>query len=257
MRPATPQAKELCEIWCKKDSTPEQKLHALRVATIEHSRLVKECSIGFGVDRHLFALQCIAQREGLPTPEFFKSDAWKKLNHTILSTSNCGNPSLRLFGFGPVVPDGFGIGYIIKDSGLSFSVSSKHRQTKRYVHSLSNTLKEMHELLKPKYRVEVEQRVPLTAHPHIEIAHTTYDDIFGESSYVPPPKKSILQAVAEEPPQGHRRRSQRPSKRASQFFANAKEFSLSFEHLLDPDVQMILDLEGKESDDRDVFDQLY
>lgn len=28
--------------------------------------------------------------------------------------SNCGNPSLRLFGFGPVVRDGFGIGYIIK-----------------------------------------------------------------------------------------------------------------------------------------------
>lgn len=36
------------------------------------------------------------------------------INHSTISTSNCGNPSLRLFGFAPVVDDGFGIGYIIK-----------------------------------------------------------------------------------------------------------------------------------------------
>lgn len=40
--------------------------------------------------------------------------AWKKLSLNVISTSNCGNPSLRLFGFGPVCPQGFGIGYIIK-----------------------------------------------------------------------------------------------------------------------------------------------
>lgn len=47
------------------------------------------------------------------------------MTHNILSTSNCGNPSLRLFGFGPVVPDGFGIGYLIKVSDvetLCFSI---------------------------------------------------------------------------------------------------------------------------------------
>ena len=48
---------------------------------------------------------------------------------------------------GPVVPDGFGIGYIIKSDGLQFSVSSKHRQTPRFVNSLENTLKELKRLL--------------------------------------------------------------------------------------------------------------
>ena len=28
----------------------------------------------------------------------------------VISTSNCGNPALRLFGFGPVDRDGFGVG---------------------------------------------------------------------------------------------------------------------------------------------------
>lgn len=103
MRGSTPQAKKLCEIWCNPNATKVEKLEALRIATKEHSRLVRECANGKGVDRHLFALKCTAAKHKLPVPAFFKSDAWKKLNHTILSTSNCGNPSLRLFGFGPVV----------------------------------------------------------------------------------------------------------------------------------------------------------
>ena len=68
-------------------------------------------------------------------------------------TSNCGNPSLRLFGFGPVVPDGFGIGYIIKDTSISFCLTSKHRQGARmrsvlqsYLNSIKTLLQAMPEL---------------------------------------------------------------------------------------------------------------
>ena len=103
MRPATMEARKLCEVFCNPSSNAREKLGALRNATIAHSRLVKECAQGKGVDRHLFALKCIAEKNGLQIPEFFRSESWKKLNHTILSTSNCGNPSLALFGFGPVV----------------------------------------------------------------------------------------------------------------------------------------------------------
>ena len=103
MRPATMEAKHFCETFCSPSSSVRDKLSALRNATIAHSKLVKECAKGEGVDRHLFALKCIAEKNDLPIPEFFKSECWKKLNHTVLSTSNCGNPSLALFGFGPVV----------------------------------------------------------------------------------------------------------------------------------------------------------
>lgn len=103
MRGATPQAKKLCETWCNEMATKGEKLEALLVATKEHSRLVRECANGKGVDRHLFALKCMAERNSMSMPTFFRSKAWQALNHTVLSTSNCGNPSLRLFGFGPVV----------------------------------------------------------------------------------------------------------------------------------------------------------
>jgi len=80
-------------------------------------------------------------------PAIFRDKGWKELGQTILSTSNCGNPSLRLFGFGPVSSNGFGIGYIIKDDGIQYCVSSKHRQTGRYIETLEKYLCDVQDLL--------------------------------------------------------------------------------------------------------------
>ncbi|TDZ58474.1 putative mitochondrial carnitine O-acetyltransferase [Colletotrichum trifolii] len=81
-------------------------------------------------------------------PHVFADGGWDKLNNTIMSTSNCGNPSLRHFGFGPTSGDGFGIGYIIKDESISICVSSKHRQTKRFVDTLESYLLEVRRILR-------------------------------------------------------------------------------------------------------------
>ncbi|KAI9831221.1 MAG: hypothetical protein M1819_005149 [Sarea resinae] len=87
-----------------------------------------------------------------PTPQqmpaIFADAGWDKLNNTILSTSNCGNPCLRQFGFGPTSGEGFGIGYIIKDDSISICASSKHRQTKRFVDAIESYLLEMRKLLR-------------------------------------------------------------------------------------------------------------
>lgn len=83
-----------------------------------------------------------------PLPAIFGDAGWDKLNTTILSTSNCGNPSLRHFGFGPVSGEGFGIGYIIKDECISICVSSRHRQTRRFVDTLEAYLLEIRRILR-------------------------------------------------------------------------------------------------------------
>jgi hypothetical protein len=190
IRGTTVQAKEFCQIYCNTKSTIRQKLNALRIATTEHSRLTKEASAGQGVDRLLFALKCIAQRsndDGAQLPPFFSSDAWKTLNHAVLSTSNCGNPALQLFGFGPVVPNGFGIGYIIKDDAISYSVCSKRRQTSRYVQTLERCLNEIKSMLSPISSVSVDQpedrpmkQTVTTVTPTL-LEATSYDDIWGEN----------------------------------------------------------------------------
>lgn len=85
-------------------------------------------------------------------PALFNDNGWDKINNTILSTSNCGNPSLRHFGFGPTSGDGFGIGYIIKDGSVSVCASSKHRQTKRYIDALESYFLEIRKLLRQTHR---------------------------------------------------------------------------------------------------------
>lgn len=198
MRPATLEAKYLCEVFCNPKSSSDEKLNALRNAVRVHSGLVKECARGKGVDRHLFALKCIAEKNGLPVPDFFNSEAWKMLNHTILSTSNCGNPSLALFGFGPVVPDGLGIGYIIKDACLHYAICSKHRQTTRYAMTLEAVLKEMAKLLGPVHHTTVrnhhrspsENRMSLKQIPVNAISYDAYGDFWGEST--PPRRPKVV-----------------------------------------------------------------
>ncbi|KAI0181966.1 choline/Carnitine O-acyltransferase [Hypoxylon sp. FL1284] len=81
-------------------------------------------------------------------PAIFADNGWDKLNNTILSTSNCGNPSLRQFGFGPTSGGGFGIGYIIKDESINICVSSKHRQTRRFLDTLESYLLEIRRILR-------------------------------------------------------------------------------------------------------------
>ena len=81
-------------------------------------------------------------------PAIFADSGWDKINNTILSTSNCGNPALRQFGFGPTSGDGFGIGYIIKDDSISICASSKHRQTKRFVDAIESYFLEVRRLLR-------------------------------------------------------------------------------------------------------------
>ncbi|KAF2711025.1 carnitine acetyl transferas-like protein [Pleomassaria siparia CBS 279.74] len=81
-------------------------------------------------------------------PALFADSGWDKLNTTILSTSNCGNPSLRQFGFGPTSGEGFGIGYIIKDGSISICASSKHRQTSRFIDALESYFLEIRKLIR-------------------------------------------------------------------------------------------------------------
>jgi carnitine O-acetyltransferase len=79
----------------------------------------------------------------LKVPSIFTDPGYNQLGTSVLSTSNCGNPALRLFGFGPVTPEGYGIGYIIKEEGISICMSSKHLQTRRLLSTLQAYLLEV------------------------------------------------------------------------------------------------------------------
>lgn len=107
----------------------------------------------------------IPQRKMKPKlPSLFTDPGYSHLSTSILSTSNCGNPALRLFGFGPVAADGYGIGYIIKEDGISICASSKHLQTRRFLDTLQGYLYEIQRILVQLHRAANARPAPFVDH---------------------------------------------------------------------------------------------
>lgn len=92
-------------------------------------------------------------------PSIFADSGWDKLNNTVLSTSNCGNPALRLFGFGPVSANGFGLAYIIKDDSISICAASKHRQTERFLVTLELYMNEIYSIFQESSKEQIESPI--------------------------------------------------------------------------------------------------
>ncbi|BGP28109.1 carnitine O-acetyltransferase [Rhodotorula toruloides] len=179
IRTVTPECVDFVKTFCS-EASPRDKIAALRKACKAHTELTKACSKGLGQDRILYAMYCLAQqaqkRERAMSgssvangdgsseedsedseiseatlariPALFKDPGYSTLGHSTLSTSNCGNDCLRAFGFGPVVADGLGIGYIIKPDSISICASSKHRQTARFLDALKAYFVEVQRMLK-------------------------------------------------------------------------------------------------------------
>ena len=152
------------------DADPSTKIAALKKACEAHVKLTKECSKGMGHDRHLYALYCLYQRElakpdssTTELPAIFTDPGYTTATTTILSTSNCGNPALRLFGFAPVSPFGFGIGYIIRSHSISICASSKHLQTRRWLDTLERYLSDVQRLI-----VGIHQKANTRAKPWVD-----------------------------------------------------------------------------------------
>lgn len=79
---------------------------------------------------------------------FFSNDLIERLVQPELLISNCGNPALRLFGIAPAVDQGFGIGYIIHKDKVVVTVSSKFRQTERFLNTFQSVVKEIQSMVR-------------------------------------------------------------------------------------------------------------
>lgn len=146
IRTVTPECKRFVKSLFDRNATDDDRKTFLQQASKQHSQITRECSMGQGQDRHLYALYCmwnLYYRDSMPLPPLFSDKSWTLLNTNTISTSNCGNPCLKNFGFGPVTANGFGIGYIIRDNSISIVVASRHRQTHRFVSLIERSFLEV------------------------------------------------------------------------------------------------------------------
>ncbi|CAH1989184.1 unnamed protein product [Acanthoscelides obtectus] len=113
-----------------------------------HSQLTREAAMGQGFDRHLFALKKLAEKNNMQS-NIFEDPGYVYLNHIILSTSTLNSPAIYAGGFGPVVKDGLGVGYIIKDDELGVLVTSypPYQNGSDFIQALRETFEELVTLL--------------------------------------------------------------------------------------------------------------
>nr|XP_034173162.1 carnitine O-palmitoyltransferase 2, mitochondrial [Osmia lignaria] len=151
LRPCTVETKAICEAIVKKNnnlSMSELKGLIMNCSKV-HNQLAKEAVMGQGFDRHLFALKKIWERSNTLKPTIFEDPAYENINHNILSTSTLSDPAICAGGFGPVVNNGYGIGYMIQDERLGAVVTSykSNCNATEYVSCLNEAFKSIHQVI--------------------------------------------------------------------------------------------------------------
>jgi len=101
----------------------EVKAELGRKAIASHIRYANEATEGKGVDRHLLGLR-LSVRPDEPKPQIFQDPSYSYSSHWYLSTSQLTSEYFDGYGWGEVVPDGFGIAYMIKENSIHFNVAS-------------------------------------------------------------------------------------------------------------------------------------
>ncbi|KAF9572347.1 Carnitine O-acetyltransferase mitochondrial [Mortierella alpina] len=132
------------------DTTEKQRL--LQKAIASHLEYMMAASAGKGVDRHLLGLRSMMQ-----TPEeqkqalIFQDPSYIQSMYFRLSSSNMSPGDNFWGGFGPVVPEGYGINYAIGKENIKFSISSlkscKETDSRQFRETILGALRDMKKTL--------------------------------------------------------------------------------------------------------------
>ncbi|KAI9199855.1 acyltransferase ChoActase/COT/CPT [Polychytrium aggregatum] len=127
------------------DNTVKAKL--LKAAVDSHVSYMADAVDGRGCDRHLFGLK-LSLKDGETVPAIFADPAYNLTRHWNISTSQISSEYYDGWGWGEVVPDGYGIAYMIKEKTLHFNVVSLNGlRPDRLAHYIGEALDEMRQVL--------------------------------------------------------------------------------------------------------------
>ncbi|MCO5613879.1 hypothetical protein L7F22_068157 [Adiantum nelumboides] len=146
IRSCSPESKEFCEAMESNNVSDEERFEKFQAACKQHLNYAKAAADGHGVDRHLFGLKKLL-KEGEELPDLYKDPLFGESSTWRMSTSNVTSESFDAWGYGEVVPDGFGCAYAIKSESLTFSFTSRKlgaSHLRHYVQQSALDLRDMH-----------------------------------------------------------------------------------------------------------------
>ncbi|KZP01532.1 acyltransferase ChoActase/COT/CPT [Calocera viscosa TUFC12733] len=104
----------------------ERKRELFRAACKRHIEMAREAGNARGVDRHMFGLKHLV-KEGEELPAIYNDPLYQRGNTWILSTSAIFSEHFPSYGWGEVVPNGFGVAYMTGYDGAPFFPAQCYR----------------------------------------------------------------------------------------------------------------------------------
>ncbi|KAI9926172.1 hypothetical protein AWENTII_002180 [Aspergillus wentii] len=124
-RVVTDEVQSSCSAMVQEDRDIQSCRNSLNNAIKEHNRLVASVGKGQGIDNHFLGLRRMVH-EG-EVPAIFSDPMFDQGSHYTLCTTSLASSSDEI-GFYPVVDDGWGISFTLRDSSIRLSVISTHPQ---------------------------------------------------------------------------------------------------------------------------------
>lgn len=141
IRSASNESKQWAEAMLNPNETDEHRAALFRAAVTRHTQYAAWAADGQGVDRHLFGLKKLL-KDGEAPPAIYTDPAFSATNHWELSTSQLSSDYVDGWGYGEVVPDGYGLSYSIGNDYIRWTVTSLKRRTAELKHYLAEAATE-------------------------------------------------------------------------------------------------------------------
>lgn len=119
-----------------------------REAAKRHIETAKAAGSAQGIDRHLLGLKKMMEKDEAGTVALFDDPVFKRSQHWVLSTSAVFSEIFEAYGWGEVVPNGFGVAYMTGfDDRLMYTITSrKEMPNKEFCEEIARAADDLYEL---------------------------------------------------------------------------------------------------------------
>ncbi|KAF9184704.1 Carnitine O-acetyltransferase mitochondrial [Haplosporangium sp. Z 11] len=136
------ESKAFCEAMDNPDKSLKERAAACRTAVARHAQYTAWAVDGQAIDRHLLGLRLI-RRADEKVPAMFEDPVFARSNRWRLSTSQISDDCFIAYGWGEVVPDGYGCAYMVKERELYFCVTSRGLGSEEFGQHIVDALEDL------------------------------------------------------------------------------------------------------------------
>lgn len=142
IRTVSSESRAFVEAMNDPQASDAQREKRFRAAATRHGQYSAWAADAQGVDRHLYGLKKEI-RENEDVPAIFTDPNFAKSGHWLLSTSQLTSKFLDGWGYGEVVPDGYGLSYAIHDGKLCWGITTLNGDGKEMANALHESATEL------------------------------------------------------------------------------------------------------------------